>query len=146
MEENIPGFNPECLTIQGAETHRETLLESGEPPVQVSAVAADTTPLEQDSEGDVIYVDVAGNLRIHEQDGHIGVYERSLSGDLKLEKEFPDREAAEAYMEEIRQRDQTANQVMKAYSVMVRQWVIEKAEETGLEPRLVREYIGGIID
>jgi len=146
MEENIPGFNREWLTIQGAETHKEILLQPGGPPVEVSAAAADTTPLEQDSEGHVMMVDAADNLKIHEQDGHIGVYERFPQGDLKLVKEFPDRDAAEAYIEEIRQMGQASNQIGEAYSVMVRQWVIEKAEETGLEPRLVREFIGGIID
>ena len=29
MEREVPGFNREWLTIQGAETHRETLLEPG---------------------------------------------------------------------------------------------------------------------
>jgi len=41
---------------------------------------------------------------------------------------------------------EASNQIGDAYSVMVRQWVIEKAEETGLEPRLVREFIGGIFN
>jgi len=31
MKEHIPGFNRECLTIQGAETHKEPLLQLGGP-------------------------------------------------------------------------------------------------------------------
>ena len=45
-----------------------------------------------------------------------------------------------------RKMDQACNQIIEAYSVMVRQWVNEKAEETGLQAQLVREFIGGIID
>jgi len=42
--------------------------------------------------------------------------------------------------------DQASNQIGEAYSVMVRHWITAKAEETGLERRQVREFIGGIID
>jgi len=108
--------------------------------VEVTVVGTDE-PEEQ-----LIEVNAADNLKIHEQDGHIGVYERFPSGDLKLDKEFPDRAAAEVYIEGIRQMGQVSNQIGHAYSVMVRHWITVKAEETGLEWRLVREFIGGIID
>jgi len=100
----------------------------------------------EEPEEQLIEVNAADNLKIHEQDGRIGVYERFPSGDLKLDKEFPDRDAAEAYIEEIRQMGEASNQIGQAFSVMARHWITAKAAETGLERRLVREFIGGIID
>jgi len=105
------------------------------------AVVGTDEPEEQ-----LIEVNAADSLKIHEQDGHIGVYERFPSGDLKLDKGFPDRAAAEVYIEGIRQMGQVSNQIGQAYSVMARHWITAKAEETGLERRLVREFVGGIID
>jgi len=99
-----------------------------------------------DPEEQLIEVNAADSLKIHEQDGHIGVYERFPSGDLTLDKEFPDRAAAEAYIDGIRQMGEASNQIGEDYSVMVRKWITAKAAETGLERRLVREFIGGIID
>ena len=41
---------------------------------------------------------------------------------------------------------EACNRIMQDFLVMVKQWVAVKAEETGLERRRVREFIGGIID
>jgi len=56
-------------------------------------------------EEQLIGVYASSVLKTHEQDGYIGVYERMRSGDLKLEKNFPDRDAAEAYIEGIRNKE-----------------------------------------
>ena len=39
MEEHIPGFNREWLTIQGAQTHKETLLEPAGPRQRIGLVS-----------------------------------------------------------------------------------------------------------
>ena len=94
----------------------------------------------------LIPTDVAGTLSIHAQDGRVGVYELHPSGDLLINREFPDREAAEAYMEETRQMDLACTRIMQSYKDMTEKWINDKAAETGLGRRLVREFIGGIID
>jgi len=39
-----------------------------------------------------------------------------------------------------------AEKIYEDYLAMVNQWITAMAEETGLEPRLVREFFGGVID
>ena len=78
--------------------------------------------------------------------GPAAIYERMDSNKAVLVKEFPSREEADAYIQHQRDMDATCERIEESFSAMVEQWVADKAEEIGLEPRLVREFIGGIID
>ena len=63
-----------------------------------------------------ILTDVAGTLSIHEHGGQFGVYEEWKPGDL-TRHEFPTREEAEAYIEEVRRIDPACNQYLAGHEL-----------------------------
>jgi len=81
--------------------------------------------------------------------GVFTIYERMLDPKkMLLVKEFPSRADADAdaYIQHQRDMDEVYERLGESFETMVSLWITGKAKETGLEPRLVREFIGGIID
>jgi len=73
------------------------------------------------------------------------VYREFTSGKWLLERDdFPNRAAADAYVEHEQQMDAACDKIHEDYQALVKQWIVDKAEETCLEPKLVREWIEGL--
>jgi len=84
---------------------------------------------------------------IEEEGGKANLYEvNDHFGSKLLVQEYPNRAAAQEYIDYQQKMDEVAEKISEDYRAMVGQWITAMAAETGLEPRLVREFIGGIID
>jgi len=84
---------------------------------------------------------------IEEEGGKANLYEvNDHFGSKLLVQEYPDRAAAQEYVDYQHKMDEVAEKISEDYEAMVAEWITVMAAETGLEPRLVREFIGGIID
>jgi len=84
---------------------------------------------------------------IEEEGGKANLYEvNDHFGSKLLVREYPDRAAAQEYLDYQQKMEEVSEKIIEDYGAMVRQWITTEAAETGLEPRLVREFIGGVID
>ena len=72
------------------------------------------------------------------------VYERLSSDKMLLVREFPTRADADAYIQHQLDMDTASDRIMEDFRDMAARWINAKAEETGLEPRLVSEWLEGI--
>lgn len=76
--------------------------------------------------------------------GRAAIYERMDSDKAVLVKEFPSREEADAYIQLQLDLDAACARIHEDFRAMAAKWITHKAEETGLEQRLVSEWLEGI--
>ena len=76
--------------------------------------------------------------------GRAAIYERMDSNKAAFVKEFSSRADADAYIQHQLDMDAASDRIMEDFRAMAAKWITHKATETGLERRLVSEWLEGI--
>ena len=76
--------------------------------------------------------------------GRAAIYERTNSNKAVLVKEFPSRADADAYIQHQLDMDAAYDRIVQDFRAMAAGWITDKAEETGLAPRLVHEWLDNL--